>query len=196
MFRWKLSNWEMVRLDIKVGATWLPDLKLALKLKGSKWIRKLTGQNGDADGHSLHLGPWPKVNNVQGAIWLRLGKGRGCRRVREGRWVKGRVATSTSIWKSRFFLSLQRSGKANVSMRCVHAWLCCNSAPPPGPPCSATEYGQQWHCGTPPQGRGKHHSAPDHPHACMYTNTSCTPCSFSHKRYVANTGLSALRAAR
>lgn len=121
------SNWEMVCSDkhVKVIATWLPDLKLALKLKGSKGIRKLTGQNRDADGHSLHLGLWPKVNNVQGAIWLRLGKGRGCRRVWEGRWVKRRVATSTSIWKSRFFLSLQRSGKANVSMRCVHAWLCC-----------------------------------------------------------------------
>lgn len=40
-------------------------------------MRKLTGRNGDADGHILHLGPSPKVNNVQGAIWLRLGKGGG-----------------------------------------------------------------------------------------------------------------------
>lgn len=83
-------------------------------------MRKLTGRNGDADGHALHLGPSPKVNNVQGAIWLRLEKG-GRRGGWEGQWVEERVATSTSIWKSRFFLSLQQSGKANVSMRCVHA---------------------------------------------------------------------------
>lgn len=83
-------------------------------------MRKLTGRNGDADGHTLHLGLSPKVNNVQGAIWLRLGVG-GRKGMGWGQWVEGRVATSTSIWKSRFFLSLQQSAKANVSMRCVHA---------------------------------------------------------------------------
>lgn len=178
-------NWEMVCSDkhIKVIATWLPDLKLVLKLKGSKGIRKLTGKNGDADGHNLHLGPWPKVNNVQGAIWLRLGKGRGCRRVREGRWVKGRVATSTSIWKSRFFLSLQRSGKANVSMRCVHAWLCRTQhhhlallAQPPSMGSSDTVEL------LPRAEESITVLRIIHMHACMYTNTSYTPCSFSHKR--------------
>lgn len=88
-------------------------------------MRKLTGRNGDADGHTLHLGPSPKVNNVQGAIWLRLGRVEGGWGAEEGswrgQWVEGRVAMSTSIWKSRFFLSLQQSAKANVSMHCVHA---------------------------------------------------------------------------
>ena len=50
--------------------------------------------------------------------------GEGGRGGWERQWVEGRVATSTSIWKSRFFLSLQQLAKANVSMRCVHAWLC------------------------------------------------------------------------
>lgn len=70
--------------------------------------------------------------------------------------------------------------------KCQHALrprlTVLHSAPPPGPPCSATEYGQQWHCGAFPQGGGKHHGAQDRPHARMYTNTSSTPCSFSHKR--------------
>lgn len=85
-------------------------------------MRKLNGRNGDASGHTLHLGPSPKVNNVQGAIWLRREeKGAEEGSVRGEQWVEGRVATSTSIWKSRFFLSLQQSAKANVSMRSVHA---------------------------------------------------------------------------
>lgn len=64
------------------------------------------------------------------------------RRGWEGQWVEERVATSTSIWKSRFFLSLQQSGKANVSALRPRLTV-LHSAPPPGPPCSATEYGQQ-----------------------------------------------------
>lgn len=94
------------------GDTKSSDL-MQLELKSCDWhlrecrgMRKLNRRNGDADGHALHLGPSPKVNNVQGAIWLRLeGEGRVC----GGQRVEGRVATSTSIWKSRFFLSLQQS---------------------------------------------------------------------------------------
>lgn len=44
-------------------------LQLVLQLQDSRGMRRLTGQNGDADGHTLHLGPSPKVNNVLGAIW-------------------------------------------------------------------------------------------------------------------------------
>lgn len=62
-----------------------------------------------------------------------------------GQWVEERFATSTSIWKNRFFLSLQQSVKANVSMLCGHAWLCCSRhyhlallAQPPSMGCSDT----------------------------------------------------------
>lgn len=168
---------------VKVIATWLPDLELVLELKGSQGIRKLTGQNGDADGHSLHLGPWPKVNNVQGAIWLRLGKGRGVQKSTGGVVGEGKSCNEYKHMEKQIFSLPAAIGEG----KCQHAprprLTVLHSAPPPGPPCSATEYGQQWHCGASPQGRGKHHSAPDHPHACMYTNTSCTPCSFSHKRH-------------
>lgn len=109
--RWSAQSTDLIQPECKSCYLWR-----------SRGMRKLTGRNEDADGHTLHLGPSPKVNNVQGAIWLRLGRGKGGR-MRQ--WVEGRVATSTSIWKSRFFLSLQQSAKANVSMRCVHAWLCC-----------------------------------------------------------------------
>lgn len=56
------------------SATWVREPRPALELRekqrneGREW----NGWNGDADGHTLHLGPSPKVNNVQGAIWLRL----------------------------------------------------------------------------------------------------------------------------
>lgn len=61
-------------------------------------------------------------------------------------------------------------GKADFSSpcssregKCQHALRPCltvpRSAPPPGPPCSTTEYGQQWHCGACPQGRLNDHDA-------------------------------------
>lgn len=159
------------------------------KRKAKEW-GKPTGRNGDADGHTLHLGPSPKVNKCSGSHLVKTG-GEGvleCKRGWEGQWVEKRVATSTSIWKSRFFLSLQQSGEG----KCQHALrprlTVPRSAPPPGPPCSATEYGQQWQCPTSPQGghwgqwvvvRG-HRRAQDHPHARVYTNTSCY---FSHKKH-------------
>lgn len=73
-------------------------------------MRKLAGRNGDADGHTLHLGPSPKVNNVQGAIWLRLEMGRwGKRGAEEGGRGSG--------WRK----GLQRAqayGKADFSSPC------------------------------------------------------------------------------
>lgn len=179
-------------LCIPTGA--LP-LALQLKREAKEW-EEPTGRNGDADGHTLHLGPSPKVNKCSGSHLVKTGgKGvRECRRGWEGQWVEERVATSASIWKSRFFLSLQQSGEG----KCQHALrprlTVPRSAPPPGPPCSATEYWQQWHCATSPQGghwgrwrgwgegAGEYCRARDHPHARVYTNTSWTPCYFSHKR--------------
>lgn len=74
--------------------------------------------------------------------------------------------------------------------KCQHApcprLTVLHSAPPPGTPCSATECGQQCHCGAFPQGGETQRSASTRPHARTDSNTSCTPCSFSHKRDACN----------
>lgn len=54
-----------------------------------------------------HLGTHLKGNNVQEP------SGQNCRQ--NGMW---------SIWKSRFFSSLQQYRMTNVKLRCEHAWLC------------------------------------------------------------------------
>lgn len=66
-------------------------------------MRKLTGRKGDADGHTLHLGPSPKVNNVQGAIWQRLGKG-GQKRV-EGAVGGGKGCNEHKHMEKQIFFS-------------------------------------------------------------------------------------------
>lgn len=143
-------------------------------------MRKLTGRNGDADGHTLHLGPPPKVNNVQGAICLRLG--RWGAREGVGGWGGEGLQRSTSIWKSRFFLSPQQSARANVTA-CDAPTLDCAALGSTTWPSllSHRVRGQQRRTGAFPRGRGERPGAPDCPHARTYTNTSCTACSFSHK---------------
>ncbi len=107
-------------------------------------MRKLTGRNGDADGHTLHLGPSPKVNNVQGAIWLRLGRGEQKR----ASWGGGAVGGGKGCNEHKHMEKQIFPLPAAVSEgKCQHALrprlTVLHSAPPPGPPCSATEYGQQ-----------------------------------------------------
>ncbi|KAK5862738.1 hypothetical protein PBY51_018106 [Eleginops maclovinus] len=103
-------------------------------------MRKLTGWNEDADGHTLHLGPSPKVNNVQGAIWLRLGRGKGVQNEAVG---GGKGCNEHKHMEKQIFPlpAAVSEGKCQHALRPRLTVL--RSAPPPGPPCSATEYRQQ-----------------------------------------------------
>lgn len=127
------------------GNTKSTDL-MQLECKSCNWhfsrgMRKLTGRNGDADGHILHLGPSPKVNNVQGAIWLRLG--RGGRKRTGGAVGEGKGCNEHKHMEKQIFPlpAAVSEGKCQHALRPRLTVL--HSAPPPGPPCSATEYGQQ-----------------------------------------------------
>ncbi len=60
--------------------------------------------------------------------------------------------------------------------KCQHAprprLTVLHSAPPPGSPCSATEYGQEWHCGACPRGSlNDQRSTPPHP--ALYKTHKC-----------------------
>lgn len=103
-------------------------------------MRKLTGRNEDADGHTLHLGPSPKVNNVQGAIWLRLGRGKGGQNEAVG---GGKGCNEHKHMEKQIFPlpAAVSEGKCQHALRPRLTVL--RSAPPPGPPCSATECRQQ-----------------------------------------------------
>lgn len=129
---------------------------------------------------TLHLGPPPKINNVQGAIWLRLERGGGVDRRGQCGEVEG--AGEGSNEHKHMEKQIFPVPAAVSEGKCRHALhprlSVLHSAPPPGPPCSATECGQQWHCGAFPQGRDEHWGARARPHAYKYTNTSC---SSSHR---------------
>lgn len=95
-------------------------------LRGCRGKRELNRRNGDADGYTLHLGPPPKVNNVQGAICLGLKEGRGLRRaVWGGAESVGEGCNEHKHMEKQIFSLPAAVMKANVSMRRVHAWLCC-----------------------------------------------------------------------
>ena len=96
-----------------------PELKSCdWHLRESRGMRKLNKRNGDADGHTLHLGPSPKVNNIQGAIWLRLeGGGVGVWGAEGG----GEGCNEHKHMEKQIFPLPAAVMKANVSMRCVHA---------------------------------------------------------------------------
>lgn len=137
----KMSDTKSVSGCGRLIVTRVPELRLALKLRRSKGMRKLTGRNGDADGYALHLGPSPKVNNVQGAICLRLGK--GGQRSMGGAVGGGKGCNEHKHMEKQIFPfpAAVREGKCQHALRPRLTVL--HSAPPPGPPCSATEYGQQ-----------------------------------------------------
>lgn len=101
-------------------------------------MRKLTGWNVDASGHTLHLGLSPKVNNVQGAIWLRLAR-EGQKRAGGG----GKGCNEHKHMEKQIFPlpAAVSEGKCQHALR--PRLTVPHAAPPPGPPCSATEYGQQ-----------------------------------------------------
>lgn len=137
----KMSDTKSVSGCGRLISTRVQELRLALKLRRSKGMRKLTGRNGDADGYALHLGPSPKVNNVQGAICLRLGK--GGQRSMGGAVGGGKGCNEHKHMEKQIFPfpAAVREGKCQHALRPRLTVL--HSAPPPGPPCSATEYGQQ-----------------------------------------------------
>lgn len=98
---------------------------------------------------TLHLGPSPKVNNVQGAIWLRLEAegGVGERWAEEGSvgGVEGggKGCDEHKHMEKQIF-PLPAAVSAGKCQHELHPRLTVlHSAPPPGSPCSATEYGQQ-----------------------------------------------------
>lgn len=116
---------------------------MALEPEESGRMRKVTWWNVDASGHTLHLGLSPKVNNVQEAIWLRLARGGGQKGAVGGAVGGGKGCNEHKHMEKQIFPlpAAVSEGKCQHALRPRLTVL--HSAPPPGPPCSATEYGQQ-----------------------------------------------------
>lgn len=168
------------------SATWVREPRPALELRekqrneGMKWMEWGCRWTHTASGTVT------QGKQCSGSHLAETGGGGGCggamgRRGQCGGVERGGKGCDEHKHMEKQIFPLPAAVSAGKCQHELHPRLTVlHSAPPPGSPCSATEYGQQWHCGAFPQGRGKHRGARAHPHACIYTNTSCTPCSFSH----------------
>lgn len=97
----------------RLSATWVGELRLALELREQR--------NEDADGHTLHLGPWPKVNNVQGAIWLRLEAG-GELSGGQKRAVRGSRGWREGLRRAQAYGKADFSSPCSSQRRQMSAW--------------------------------------------------------------------------